>query len=191
MTQPRQFSQAEAIATGSRYRETASCDDESVSVDWGRPLTLDAPTIVMWCEAHDDTVQAQRRAGTDCIREQSIADVSGLVRYREELRGFWFLGKRQAKLVFKERDLLGQWPRPQNLPEQMRRGICDEARFVDVHRQHVAATATADQDLPTAIASALDERGRGASRGGKNGRHRAGGTCADDDDAPRRLRSDR
>ena len=91
----------------------------------------------------------------------------------------------------KKSDLLSQRPGAEHLAQQVRRRIGDEARFVEAHRQHVAASAAADEDLAAAVARALEQSGLGAGLRGEDRGHGAGRARTDDDDAPRRMWGER
>src|ERR1043166_3333545 len=53
-----------------------------------------------------------------------------------------------------------------------------------MHRQDVAASTAADEDLAAAVTRPLEERGVRATPGGKDRGHAAGRAGTDDDDAP-------
>jgi hypothetical protein len=184
VAEARELAQPEAIAAGGRHRETARRHDHGVGVDRRRAVAFHAPATIERTEAGDGGAHAQRRAGAGRVREQSVAHVARLVRPREQLRRLDFLGEGQTELVLEERDLLSQRPRAEHPVQQIGRRIRDEARFVDVHRQHVAASAAADEDLAAAVAGPLEERGLRAALRGKDRGHGASGAGTDDDDAP-------
>ena len=89
----------------------------------------------------------------------------------------------KIEVGFKERDLLPERPRSDELAEKMGRGFRDETRFVEPGRQDVASPAAADEDLAPAVAGALEEERLDTRRGGEDRRHRPGRARADHDDA--------
>ncbi len=115
------------------------------------------------------------------VREEAIAHVSRLVRGGEELRRLDLLHEGNAEARFEEGALLGQWPGPHELAQEVGRRVGDEARLVEVRGEDVAAPAAADEDLPAAVARPFEKERLRAGGGGENRRHRSRRAGADHD----------
>jgi hypothetical protein len=107
-------------------------------------------------------VRQERRASLLRQYQESIAHVAGALEIRERASPRPFPRQEAARPPFKERDLIAKRPRPKHLPKGVRRRLGDEPRFVDAGVENVAAAATADEDLPSAIRRSLEQACLGA-----------------------------
>ena len=169
-----------AVASGGGNRESARRDDDGGSPDRRAAREPDAPggcrgtghctglhlAFRVRREARDEGLEAHLHAAVLGERSQSVPDVVGPVRNREELPRLLLEAERNAQGLLEEPPLLPKRPAEQELLERVRRGGRDEASGCELGRQHVATPAAAHEDLPAAVARALEQKdARGAACG--------------------------